>query len=81
MSYAGEKHSWECDFVTPSEAIQVCAELNPHNRDREIQGSLRASALPGKRAPLIITLDQRDRITVERKAIEVIPAWEWLASK
>ena len=81
VSYAGEKHSWECDFVTPLEAIQVCAELSPHTRDREIQGSLRASALPGKRRPLIITLDQRDRITVEGKAIEVIPAWEWLASK
>jgi predicted AAA+ superfamily ATPase len=47
--YAGEKNSWECDFVTASQVIQVCVELTPQNRDREIQGVLRALTLPGKR--------------------------------
>jgi len=80
VQYAGEKHLWECDFVTGSDAIQVCAELTPHNRQREIQGAVRAAALPGKRRPLVLTLDQRDRVAVEGTTVEVRPAWEWLAS-
>lgn len=78
VSYAGERDSWECDFVTASEAIQVCMELTAHNRDREIAGVLKAAALPGKRSASMITLDQRDRFAVDGTVIEVWPAWEWL---
>lgn len=75
ISWAGEKDSWECDFVTDREAIQVCAELTPYNRDRELAGLVRASALPDRpRKPLLLTLDQRDTIG----KIEVRPVWEWL---
>jgi uncharacterized protein len=80
ISYAGEKDSWECDFMTPTMAIQVCAELNPHNRDREIRGALRAAALPGARRPLILTLDQKDLLQTDEAPIEVLPVWEWMAS-
>ena len=80
IAYAGEKDSWECDFVTPKAAIQVCAELTDHNRDREIRGVLRAAALPGKRRPLILTLNQKDRIRADGAAIEVRPVWEWMAA-
>jgi uncharacterized protein len=78
IAYAGEKDSWECDFVTPSLAIQVCAELTDHNRDREIRGAVHAAALPGKRRPLILTLDQKDRIKANDTTIEVRPVWEWM---
>jgi predicted AAA+ superfamily ATPase len=78
VAYAGEKHSWECDFVTASHAIQVCAELTPQNRDREVQGVLRALALPGKRRPLILTLNQTDHLTVGDTHIEVQPLWQWM---
>jgi hypothetical protein len=27
---------------------------------------------------LVITLDQRDALSVDGVAVEVIPAWEWL---
>jgi uncharacterized protein len=77
VMYAGEKHSWECDFITASEAIQVCAELTPHNREREIRGVLRGASLPGKRRPIILTLDQADRISVDGIRIDVRPAWRW----
>jgi predicted AAA+ superfamily ATPase len=80
VAYAGEKDSWECDFVTPTAAIQVCAELTAHNRDREIRGVLRAAALPGSRRPLILTIDQNDRIKADGSAIEVCPVWEWLSA-
>jgi uncharacterized protein len=79
VAYAGEKDSWECDFVTNSQAIQVCAKLTPQNREREIKGVLSGAALPGKRQPLILTLDQKDRITVEDAVVEVLPAWEWMS--
>lgn len=79
MSYAGEADLWECDFVTDTEAIQVCVELTPENAEREIRGALRAAALPGHRKPLILTLDQRDSVAAEGTAIRVLPAWEWLA--
>jgi predicted AAA+ superfamily ATPase len=79
ISYAAEIHQWECDFVTDMEAIQVCADLNPRNQEREVRGAIHAAALPGRRRALILTLNQRDRIVVNGTTVEVIPAWEWLA--
>ncbi len=79
VSYAGEPHLWECDFVTDSEAIQVCATLTAQNQEREVRGAVRGAALPGKRRATIITLDQRDQITLDDTRVEVVPAWEWLA--
>ena len=76
--YAGEKDSWECDFVTDKLAIQVCANLAPFNRERELEGVRRACALPGKRRGLIVTLDQRDKLTVNGTTVDVVPAWDWL---
>ena len=81
IAYAGEKDSWECDFVTASHAIQVCAQLTPQNREREIGGALQAAGLPGRRRPLILTLDQTDAITVEDVVVEVRPAWEWMVAQ
>lgn len=80
VSYASERNSWECDFVTASQVIQVCVELTPHNSDREVQGVLRAMKLPGTRRPLILTLDQTDRITADGHIIDVQPVWEWMAA-
>lgn len=81
-AYATEAHRWECDFVTPEAAIQVCAELTPRNRDRELRGLLAAADLPGasgrKRELLVVTLSQRDSIKEEGRSIAVLPAWEWL---
>ena len=76
--YAGERNQWECDFVTDTDAIQVCAELTPYNRGRELEGVVRACRLPGKRHALILTLDQRDRLEEQATAVEVRPVWEWL---
>lgn len=78
-AYAGDKDLWECDFVTDSEAIQVCLELTPFNREREQRGVVKAAALPGrKRKAVILTMNQRDQIAVEGTRIDVQPAWEWL---
>jgi predicted AAA+ superfamily ATPase len=77
-AYAGEKDAWECDFITDKLAIQVCAQLTPFNRDRELEGVLRACELPGRRAPLIVTLDQRDELSISGLKVPVVPASDWL---
>ena len=79
VSYAGEKDLWECDFVTDTEAIQVCVELTPRNVERETRGAVNAASLAGRRRPMILTLDQRDRISVDGVTVDVLPAWEWMA--
>jgi predicted AAA+ superfamily ATPase len=76
--YAAERDSWECDFVTGDLAVQVCAELTPTNRARELEGLRRACALPGKRKAVIVTHDQRDELTVDGLKVGVVPAWECL---
>jgi predicted AAA+ superfamily ATPase len=81
ISYGGEKDMWECDFLTDSEVIQVCARLDGDNLEREVRGALRAAGLPGRRRPLILTFDQRDRITADGVAIDVLPTWEWLQKR
>jgi len=81
-TFAAEPHLWECDFVTPDTAIQVCAQLTPANRARELRGLLAASSLPGaarrRRKLLVLTLDQHDSIKEDGQDIAVLPAWEWL---
>jgi predicted AAA+ superfamily ATPase len=78
LFYAGERDRWECDFVTPEAAIQVCAELTPANQTRELRGLSEALALPGQRRGLIITLDQSDQLALDGHPIQVVPAWRWL---
>lgn len=79
VHYAGEKDRWECDFLTDTDAIQVCLQLTPQNMGREIRGALAGAALPGNpRRPLILTLDQRDTIRENGEVVEVWPAWQWL---
>jgi hypothetical protein len=81
LFYAGEKDRWECDFVTEGEAIQCCATLGPENREREVRGLVEACRLPGKRRPLLLTLDQRDDLRALGLSIPVRPAWQWLAER
>jgi uncharacterized protein len=78
LSYAGERGLWECDFVTPEAAIQVCAELTPANRDRELRGVVEGSRLRGRRRGLVITLGQTDRLVEAGVTIDVVPAWRWM---
>lgn len=80
VAFAGERDLWECDFLTDAAAIQVCAELTPFNREREVKGLLQAvRQSPGRRRAIVITLSQSDRLKVDGLQIEVVPAWRWLA--
>ena len=81
-TFAADVHKWECDFITPEAAIQVCAELTSMNRARELRGLLGAATLPGarrrKRELFVLTLNQRDSLKEDGQRITVLPAWEWL---
>jgi predicted AAA+ superfamily ATPase len=81
-AFAVEPHQWECDFVTPDAAIQICAELTPQNQAREVRGLLASGALPGasgrERELVVLTLNQRDALRVDSRRVAVLPAWEWL---
>ena len=66
-TFAAMPNDWECDFVTPSLAIQCCARLTPENRQRELRGLLQAATLPGgikgkQRELIVLTLDQEDEL-------------------
>lgn len=73
----------ECDFVVMENekmecAIQVCYELLPENREREICGLTDAMDFFKLDNGLLITFNQRDAFLHNGKRIEVLPAWEFL---
>jgi predicted AAA+ superfamily ATPase len=78
LNYAGERDLWECDFIVPEVAIQVCLELTPANRTRELRGVIEGTRLRGERRAVVVTLDQTDRLREDGVEIEVIPAWRWM---
>lgn len=78
VHYAGERDLWECDFITPDAAVQVCLELTPANLGRELRGVIEGTRVAGRRRALVVTLDQRDRLREDGVDIEVIPAWQWM---
>ena len=78
LHYAAERDLWECDFVIPDAAIQVCVELTPANRARELRGVIEGTRLRGRRRAVVITLDQADSLTEDGVEIEVLPAWRWM---
>jgi len=79
LHYAGERDLWECDFMIPDAAIQVCLQLTPANRARELRGVCEAARLHGRRRAVVVTLDQTDRLIEDGTQIEVVPAWRWMA--
>ena len=60
LCYASERDRWACDFIIPDAAIQVCLELTPANRGRELRGVIEGTRLRGQRRAVVVTLDQSD---------------------
>jgi predicted AAA+ superfamily ATPase len=79
LCYAGARDLWECDFITPDAAIQVCLEFTPANLERELRGLIEGTRLQGLRRTLVVTLDQADQLREDGVNIEVIPAWRWMS--
>lgn len=77
--YAAEKDAWECDFVTGDTVWQVCWQLTNENQAREIRGLLEAEAQARAKRLVILTLGQKQVLTLGGKRIDVLPAYEWLS--
>ena len=76
----------ECDFVCAGDegafrAVQVCFELTPDNRERELAGLLGAMRELSLREGTIVTLRQKDFAREDGRNIRIVPAGEWLARK
>ncbi len=72
----------ECDFVireghTITQAVQVCYELIPENRKREINGLIECMDTFKLKKGIILTFSQEEECP-EDKRIKVIPVWKWL---
>ena len=80
LHYAAERDRWECDFVVPDAAVQVCLELTSANCQRELRGVIEGSRLPGRRRAMVVTLDQTDRLREDGVEIDVVPAWRWMTT-
>ena len=81
--YYFNENKAECDFVVMKnekieQVIQVCYELLPENREREICGLKEAMDFFKIDKGLIISLNQRDAFMHNGKRVEVLPAWEFL---
>lgn len=78
--------SFECDFlygrdVVPENAVQVCYELTSENREREVRGLVETcKKFPGVK-PLIVTFNQKDKISYDGMIIEAVPAVEFFTEK
>jgi len=75
----------ECDFVVladgkPSEAMQVCWELNDRTENREYAGLLEAMKAFRIKKGTILTYNQSGRRSLSGGAIEILPVWQWLLS-
>ena len=71
----------ECDFVTEGDGrrqtVQVCYELTPENRDRELDGLVLAAERLGLQHGLILTHHQDDRMTRDGVSVDVRSVWKW----
>ena len=81
--YYFNENKAECDFVVMKnekieQVIQVCYELLPENREREICGLKEAMDFFKIDKGLIISFNQRDAFMHNGKRVEVLPAWEFL---
>lgn len=72
----------ECDFVVDPRrddvpCMQVCWELTAENEKREISGLIEAMNFFSVDSGVIFTADQEDRIIVDGKTIDLVPAWKF----
>ena len=79
------KGKGECDFLINernaiTQVIQVCYNLTPTNKKREINGLIEAAKLYKLKTGMILSYNQRDEFDVEGIKIMVIPVWSWLTT-
>jgi predicted AAA+ superfamily ATPase len=81
--YYFNENKAECDFVVMKnekleQVVQVCYELLPENREREIRGLTEAMDFFKTDNGLIVSFNQQDAFMYNGKRIEILPAWKFL---
>ena len=76
----------ECDFIVRrrhavSAAVQACTKLTDEARDREIEGLAKAMETFSLERGTIVTMDQRDKIDINGRTIDIVPFWDWTPEK
>ena len=71
--------AFECDFLygsgnLPENAIQACYELTNENRKREVRGVVNTCKKFPSVKPLIVTFNQKDKISYNGMIVNVVPA-------
>lgn len=74
---------YECDFVIQEktkivEAIQICYKLDDASRKREVEGIVEAMNKFKLEEGLILTYNQEEEISIDKKKIFIRPVWKWL---
>lgn len=72
----------ECDFIVRDRhavtaAVQACVKLTDENKDREIDGLLKAMEKFSLPSGMIVTCAQRDRLAFGSRVIDVLPFSAW----
>lgn len=80
------KTTRECDFITEEKgritgAIQVCFELVPENRERELSGLFCAMEDHGLSEGYLLTYLQEETITQGHRVVRVLPVWKWITGR
>jgi uncharacterized protein len=79
--------SSECDFVVYAEGgtplpVQVCWSLaDPHTRERELKGLIKACQYCKGKEGWIITADQEEEMDIDGIHVIVKAAWKWMISE
>jgi predicted AAA+ superfamily ATPase len=76
------KDKRECDFIVRSgaaivQAIQVCNQLTPENKQREVEGLLEALERYKLPRGTIVTKDEERTEKYDKKYVDIVPAWKW----
>lgn len=82
--YYYNENGKECDFVicrnkTVEQVMQVCYELNSDNESREIAGLMDAMDFFKLKEGVILTFNQEDVISHNKKRIKVVPAFRYFS--
>lgn len=84
LSWLRNDDGTEVDFVTVDSAgnrglVQACVGMaTPQTRERELNALARGMEALGLREGTVVTMDDKEEVTIAGGRIRVVPAWEWL---
>ncbi len=76
------EQGFECDFLygkdsIPENAVQVCYKLTNENKEREVRGLVETCKKFNNLKPLIVTLNQTDKISYDGMIIDAVCALDF----